>query len=124
MSKKRSASIPTLASTAGSLARSFRIVLQPDAGRIRARVAEFPGLIVEGSSPEQALANALFALETTIVAMIESGQTPPTSADQARTQQVNVRLTAAEKAGLQERAESEGFRGLSDYIRAKVIVDV
>jgi uncharacterized protein (DUF1778 family) len=38
-----------------------------------------------------------------------------------RTQQVNVRLTAEEKALLESRAHSRGFTGLSDFIRAVVI---
>ena len=38
-----------------------------------------------------------------------------------RTQQVNVRLTAAEKAALEIIARRKGFQGLSDYLRAAAL---
>ena len=50
---------------------------------------------------------------------IKKGQLPPTPAREGtRTMQVNVRLTAEEKALLEVTAKRKGFSGLSDYVRA------
>ena len=59
--------------------------------------------------------------------MLEQGQRPPSPARQgARTQQVNVRLTADEKAVLESTAKSRGFKGcfpiFSADRRAEIVV--
>ena len=54
--------------------------------------------------------------------MLEEGQKPPRPAREGkRTQQVNVRLTAEEKAMLEGTAKRNGFHGLSDFLRAAAI---
>ncbi len=54
--------------------------------------------------------------------MLEQRQRPPSPARQGtRTQQVNVRLTAEEKAVLESTAKSKGFKGLSDFLRAAAL---
>ncbi len=51
--------------------------------------------------------------------MLEDGGRPPTPASSGlRSMQVNVRLTAEEKALLETAAHSRGFSGLSDFIRS------
>jgi hypothetical protein len=55
----------------------------------------------------------------TVALMLEQGKTPPVAAREGkRDQQVNIRLTAEEKMRLEEAARREGFRSLSDYLRA------
>ena len=54
--------------------------------------------------------------------LLERGQRPPAPARQGtRTQQVNVRLTAEEKAVLEATAKNQGFKGLSDLLRAAAL---
>ena len=50
--------------------------------------------------------------------MLEQNQRlAATASDQTRAAQVNIRLTASEKAALELAAHRKGFRGLSDYVR-------
>ncbi len=54
--------------------------------------------------------------------LLEDGQKPPTPAREGtRTQQVNVRLTAEEKAVLETTAKRKGFKGLSDFLRSAAL---
>jgi len=61
-------------------------------------------------------------LTVAVAYLLEEGQRPPTPAtDGRRTMQVNIRLTAEEKALLEVTAQRKGFSGLSDYVRAAAI---
>jgi hypothetical protein len=56
--------------------------------------------------------------------MIELGETPPIAARQnLRTEQVNMRVTPEEKALLESRSRSRGFRGVADYMRSAVLAE-
>ena len=58
----------------------------------------------------------------TVATMLEDGENPPSPARSGeRTEQINVRLTAAEKALLENRSQAGGFRGVSDYVRAAAL---
>jgi len=57
-----------------------------------------------------------------VAVMLEQGQRPPSPARAGtRAMQVNVRLTAEEKALLESTAKRKGYSGLSDFIRAAAI---
>ena len=57
-----------------------------------------------------------------VALMLEQGQRPPSpSRAGTRTAQVNVRLTAEEKALLEGTAKQRGYSGLSDFIRPVAI---
>lgn len=49
--------------------------------------------------------------------MLERGQMPPTSVSR-RSEQINIRLTSEEKLLLEEESQRNGYKGLSDYVRA------
>jgi uncharacterized protein (DUF1778 family) len=54
--------------------------------------------------------------------MLEQGQSPPPPAsEEMRVEQVNVRLTAEEKLALETAAQSKGYKGLSDFVRAAAL---
>ena len=73
----------------------------------------------DGKTPEQCIHNVRDILATHIAAMIERGETPPApSTEQVRSEQVNIRLTPDEKLAMETAAQRQGFRGLSDYVRA------
>ena len=58
------------------------------------------------------------ALAGAVAYLLERGQSPPPAAREGRrTQQVNIRLTAEEKALLETVAQQKGFQGLSDFMR-------
>ena len=52
----------------------------------------------------------------------EQGETPPPPAGEgARTEQVNIRFSAEERLALETAARQQGFRGVSDYVRAAAL---
>ncbi len=66
----------------------------------------------KGMQAEEALTGA-------VATMIECGQKPPQSS--LRTEQASIRLTPYEKAWLSQRATDLGFKGVSDFIRNRII---
>ena len=57
---------------------------------------------------------------TSAAYLLEAGKRLPLPVKrQARTVQVNIRLSPAEKKAIEEAAHAAGFRGLSDYLRVR-----
>jgi hypothetical protein len=72
-----------------------------------------------GKTIQECVADVLEATTLTIATMLERGERPPSPAKaHKRDQQVNIRLTAEERLSLEEAARREGFRSISDYMRA------
>lgn len=105
---------------AETLAVKYHLVLMQEAEGYVARVSEFPGVIVRGGDPNACERNARQAISIAVATMLMSGDPPPLPAGERRSQ-VNVRLTAEERVLLETTARQEGFRGLSDYIRSRVL---
>jgi len=85
---------------------------------------ELPGARGDGKTPQAAVADTREAMTGMIAYMLEQGENPPEpSREGKRSVQINVRVTPEEKAVLESRSRSRGFRGLSDFIRASVLMD-
>lgn len=100
-------------------AAKYRLIIEADdAIGFLGAVTEMPGVMADGKSREECLADLTFALETTLADMIEKGeQLPSPVSRRERREQINIRLTAAEKADLVEECTRRGFKGLSDFVR-------
>jgi predicted RNase H-like HicB family nuclease len=82
------------------------------------RTVEMPYVMADGKSVVDCLHSTVEATIVAVATLLELGQKPPSPATQAkRDRQVNIRLTADEKARLEEVARAEGFRSLSDFMR-------
>lgn len=104
---------------ARALAERYQVVLErdEDAGYF-GRTLELPGVMSEGRDVGACVRNVLEAATVAVATMLERRERPPAPADdQRREQQVNIRLSALEKASLESAAQTQGFRSLSDYIR-------
>ncbi len=78
-----------------------------------------PHVFGDGATPDKCVSATLGAMTAAVAYLLEEGRTPPVPASSGRrTQQVNVRLTAEEKAAIELSARRKGFTGLSDYLRA------
>ena len=78
-----------------------------------------------GRTAEAAVAEARKLALTAAAFMLEAGRRLPLpSAGQARTVQVNIRLSPAEKLAIEEAAQANGFRGISDYLRVRGLAAV
>ena len=108
---------------AGAIVERYRIVLNFEEGEWYGHGLEIPTAFGEGRTAVAAVADTRRALATAVAYMLEKGERPPAPAREGnRSVQVNVRLTAEEKALLESRAKARGFRGLSDFIRAAVLM--
>jgi predicted RNase H-like HicB family nuclease len=107
---------------AAEIAERHQIILSREEGRWYGRGLELPNVFGDGRTVTQCIADSREALRGAVACMLEEGQKPPTPAQEGvRTQQVNVRLTAEEKAHLETTAKRKGFKGLSDFIRAAAL---
>jgi len=88
-------------------------------GRFVAQCVELDTLGV-GPTSAAALAEARNLAITAAAFLIESRKRLPLPASaQARTVQVNIRLSPAEKRAVEDAARSGGFRGISDFLRIR-----
>lgn len=105
---------------ARKVAERYRLVIEsdPQAGYAGCTI-EMPLVMGGGKTIQECVADVLEATTLTIATMLERGERPPSPAKaHKRDQQVNIRLTAEERLSLEEAARREGFRSISDYMRA------
>jgi len=104
------------------IAAEYQVILHCETGHWYGRGLELPHVFGDGKTAERCIEDTQEALCGAVACMLEQGQRPPNPARQGtRTQQVNVRLTAEEKALLEATAKSKGFKGLSDFLRAAAL---
>ncbi len=107
---------------ARNLVSEYQIIVECEEGHWYGRGLEMPHVYGDGPTVERCISEARDALAGAVAYLLEQGRIPPTPAKQGkRLAQVNVRLTAEEKAILEGAARRKGFEGLSDFIRAAAI---
>jgi predicted RNase H-like HicB family nuclease len=107
---------------ARALARRYQIILMFEDGQWFGRGLELPHVMADGRTPDKCVSATRNALTAAAATMLEAGQSPPAPAQLGqRTQQVNVRLTAEEKALIEGTAKAAGFRGVSDFVRSSAL---
>ena len=100
----------------------YQVVMHCEEGHWYGRSLELPRVFGDGKTADQCIKDTQEALCGAVACMLEQGQKPPVPAREGtRTQQVNVRLTADEKAVLETTARRKGFKGLSDFLRAAAL---
>jgi predicted RNase H-like HicB family nuclease len=104
---------------AQKIADNYQIVIHSEDGEYYGRGLEMPFVMSDGKTPDECVRATRDALTAAVAYLLESGKTPPPPASEnARNEQVNIRLTTEEKLLLEEAARSRGFRGISDYVRS------
>lgn len=113
---------PAILAKARKIAADYEIILWTEDGEWYGRGLELPHTYGDGKTPTACIASVREGLTLTVATMLEDGDKPPAPARSGeRTEQINVRLTAAEKALLENRSRAGGFRGVSDYVRAAAL---
>ncbi len=108
--------------TARKFAEKYEVIIIFEDGEYYGKGLEMPMVFGDGKTPNQCVKNLRDALTYAVAHLIETGKPVPAPASEGkRTEQVNVRLTVEEKLILASSAKSHGYRGLADYIRAKVL---
>jgi predicted RNase H-like HicB family nuclease len=107
---------------AAKIAERYQVILAFEDGHWYGRGLEMPHVYGDGKTANQCIDDTREALKGAVAYLLEEGQRPPTPAQEGtRTAQVNVRLTAEEKALLETTAKRKGYSGLSDFVRAAAI---
>jgi predicted RNase H-like HicB family nuclease len=107
---------------ASRIAEEYQVILDCEQGRWYGRGLELPHVFGDGKSVNECVKDTREALSGAVALLLEQGKRPPApSRAGKRFAQVNVRLTAEEKALLESTAKRKGYSGLSDFIRAVAI---
>lgn len=115
---------PAILAHAKKLTAAYEIVMWFEDGEWYGRGLELPHTYGDGKTPAACVTSVRAGLVLTVATMLEDGERPPVPARSGeRTEQVNIRLTASEKALLDNRSRAGGFRGVSDFIRAAALVE-
>jgi predicted RNase H-like HicB family nuclease len=110
---------------AKKIVEQYQVILACEEGHWYGRGLELPHIHGDGKTVNQCIEDTREAFLGCVAYMLEEGQRPPSPARSGvRTTQVNVRLTAEEKALLEVTAQQKGFNGLSDFIRAAAMESV
>ena len=113
---------PEVLKEARRIAEEYQVILDCREGHWYGRGLELPNVFGDGKTVNECVKDTREALCGAAALMLEQGQRPPSpSRAGRRTAQVNVRLTAEEKALLESTAKRKGYSGLSDFIRAAAI---
>ena len=108
---------PKLLRAAAGEAERYQITLAFEDGDWYGRILDMPNVMNHGKTPNAAVKATREMLTTVIAYHMEEGDSYPPPADERRTQQVNVRVSPAEKLQIEQLARREGFRGVGDYLR-------
>ena len=115
---------PGILAKARQIVADYEIVIAFEDGQWYGHGLELPGARGDGKTPQVAVGDTREAMIGVVAYMLEQGQRPPEPAREGnRSVQINIRVTPEEKAILESRSRSKGFRGLSDFIRASVLVE-
>ncbi len=115
---------PAILARAKVIADDYEIVMWFEDGQWYAHGLEMPHTYGDGKTPAACISSVREGLVATVATMLEDGERPPAPARAGeRTEQINVRLTASEKALLENRSRAGGFKGVSDYVRTAALTE-
>jgi predicted RNase H-like HicB family nuclease len=107
---------------AKAVARQYQIIVGQEDDQWFGRGLELPNVFGDGKTATQCMNNTREALAVAVAFLLEEGQRPPVPANLGRrTMQVNIRVTAEEKALLESTAKRQGYRAVSEYMRTAAI---
>ena len=107
---------------AKKIAEKYEVIMSFEDNEWYGKGLEMPLVFGDGKTPDECMKNTKEALTSAVAHLLEIGEVVPAPASNGkRTEQVNVRLTAEEKAILGASARSQGFKGLGDFLRAKAL---
>ena len=113
---------PAILAEAKRIAAEYEILTWFEDGEWYGHGLELPHTYGDGKTPDECIASVREGLVLTVASMLEDGEQPPRPARLGeRSEQVNIRLTAEERALLDNRSRAGGFKGLSDYVRAAAL---
>ena len=114
----------SILAAAKRLIDAYDIVMRREEGEWVGHALEYPEAIGVGKTVQRCMVETRKSLLAGVASMLEDGEAPPVPARQnVRSEQVNLRLTPEEKAVLESRSRTKGFRGIADYVRAAALIE-
>ena len=103
---------------ARKIAAEYQVVVLLEEGKWYGRGLELPHVIANGKTAERCIADTRQAMCAAVALILEQGLRPPAPGRQGmRSEPIEVRLTAMEKAVLEAAAKSRGYRDVGDFVR-------
>lgn len=116
---------PAVMAKAMRAVEDYRITIECVDGEYFGQCVEIPGARGDGATADACLKQTRESAAAVAAYMLEKGQSLPLPAREGvRSEQVNVRLSADEKAAIAANAERFGFKGLADYMRTAAIAGI
>jgi predicted RNase H-like HicB family nuclease len=113
---------PDVLAKARDIADRYQVILTHEEGHWYGRGLELPRVFGDGATPAACIDETREALIGAVAYLLERGERPPASAREGvRSMQINVRVTAEEKALLEATARRKGYAGISDFVRAAAL---
>jgi predicted RNase H-like HicB family nuclease len=113
---------PAHLARAAELAERYKVTVWIEEGEWYGKCVELPHCMGDGASADAAIASTRQAIRAGLAADLADGLPVPLPArDGVRSQQVNIRLSADERAAIEANAARMGFKGMADYIRARAL---
>ncbi len=123
-SRLRRAFAPKTVEEAQSLASGYTIIVEPseELGFVGSSL-ELPGVLADGKTRSACVDETLIALVEVVATMLENNDVPPRPLPcfDARTEQVNIRISGREKMAMKKVVSSFGYKGISDFMRRIVL---
>lgn len=111
-----------IAKRARELSQQYTILVEVnEEGGYTARAVEMPTAFANDPSEARALKKIRDVLEMLVATLLEQEIEPPVPASEKRSEQLNVRLTSSERIRIESAAKRQGFRGVSDFVRAAAL---
>ncbi len=123
----KASSIPTAqqVAKAAKLAKEYKYTVWPEDGEWWSRCVELPHCMGDGKDVESAIEAARETVAAGLAADLAAGMPAPHPAREGvRSEQVNIRLSADERATIEANAQRAGFKGMADYIRIMALGNV
>ena len=112
----------SILAAAKKTAERYEVILSCENDRWYGKGVEMPMVFGDGKTPDECIKQTREGLISAVAHLLEQGEAVPSPASEGkRTEQVNVRLSTEEKTILSALANSKGYRGIGDYIRAKAL---
>lgn len=115
---------PDTVALARTVADRYQLVLWQEDGEWYGRGLELPGIMADGATPDACVRELREALVYGVATLMELGEpvpSPASASEGKRTEQVNVRLTTAERVELEAATRAVGFPTVSDFVRAAAV---
>lgn len=109
---------------ARGVAVRYQMVLWMEDDEWYGRGLELPGVMEDGKTADACVRKLRAALVDAVAHLMEIGEpvpSPASAAEGRRTEQVNLRLTTAERVDLEAAARAAGFGSVSEYVRATAV---